>query len=193
MGSRKVSLVLHWKIFSYPFLFMLNNGNQFQAWKLLLFLKFELILWHCAQWFEQWEFQVGPAVGISAGDELWVARYILEVVWMKKIVINKAIIWWSTFFFVIILRLTLVWKSEDHRNCWSSSSIWPKTIQRHFFLVLFVVFTIHTIYICIVLGKKTMITIWLIFSLCKIIVLDLKEMTRRLVGQHHSIIIMSSG
>lgn len=28
----------------------------------------------------QWEFQVGPAVGISAGDELWVARYILEVI-----------------------------------------------------------------------------------------------------------------
>lgn len=27
----------------------------------------------------QWEFQVGPAVGISAGDEVWVARYILEV------------------------------------------------------------------------------------------------------------------
>ncbi|EOY03038.1 Glutamine synthase clone R1, 1,ATGLN1,1 isoform 2, partial [Theobroma cacao] len=26
----------------------------------------------------QWEFQVGPAVGISAGDELWIARYILE-------------------------------------------------------------------------------------------------------------------
>nr|XP_018687038.1 PREDICTED: LOW QUALITY PROTEIN: glutamine synthetase nodule isozyme [Musa acuminata subsp. malaccensis] len=26
----------------------------------------------------QWEFQLGPAVGISAGDELWVARYILE-------------------------------------------------------------------------------------------------------------------
>lgn len=128
------------------FFLMLKNGNQFQAWKLLLFLKFELILWHCAQWFEQWEFQVGPAVGISAGDELWVARYILEVVWMKKIVINKAIIWWSTFFFVIILRLTLVWKSEDHRNCWSSSFIWPKTIQRHFLLVLFVVFTIHSIY-----------------------------------------------
>jgi len=28
---------------------------------------------------KQWEFQVGPAVGISAGDQLWVARYILEV------------------------------------------------------------------------------------------------------------------
>jgi hypothetical protein len=28
----------------------------------------------------QWEFQVGPAVGISAGDQIWVARYILEVV-----------------------------------------------------------------------------------------------------------------
>ncbi|XP_065850496.1 glutamine synthetase nodule isozyme isoform X2 [Euphorbia lathyris] len=26
----------------------------------------------------QWEFQVGPVVGISAGDEVWVARYILE-------------------------------------------------------------------------------------------------------------------
>ncbi|TYH44405.1 hypothetical protein ES332_D11G192100v1 [Gossypium tomentosum] len=26
----------------------------------------------------QWEFQVGPTVGISAGDELWVARYVLE-------------------------------------------------------------------------------------------------------------------
>jgi len=26
----------------------------------------------------QWEFQVGPVVGISSGDQLWVARYILE-------------------------------------------------------------------------------------------------------------------
>ncbi|XP_071707168.1 glutamine synthetase nodule isozyme-like [Rutidosis leptorrhynchoides] len=26
----------------------------------------------------QWEFQVGPSVGITASDELWVARYILE-------------------------------------------------------------------------------------------------------------------
>jgi glutamine synthetase len=26
----------------------------------------------------QWEFQVGPCVGISAGDQLWMARYILE-------------------------------------------------------------------------------------------------------------------
>jgi len=32
-------------------------------------------------WF-QWEFQVGPSVGISAGDQVWVARYILEV-WMR--------------------------------------------------------------------------------------------------------------
>ncbi|CAI0416279.1 unnamed protein product [Linum tenue] len=28
----------------------------------------------------QWEFQVGPSVGISAGDEVWAARYILEVI-----------------------------------------------------------------------------------------------------------------
>ncbi|KAL4347119.1 hypothetical protein GQ457_17G004970 [Hibiscus cannabinus] len=26
----------------------------------------------------QWEFQVGPSVGISAGDQIWIARYILE-------------------------------------------------------------------------------------------------------------------
>ncbi|PTQ26286.1 hypothetical protein MARPO_3414s0001 [Marchantia polymorpha] len=26
----------------------------------------------------QWEFQVGPSVGIAAGDQLWAARYILE-------------------------------------------------------------------------------------------------------------------
>ncbi|KAM0879661.1 hypothetical protein ACQ4PT_034084 [Festuca glaucescens] len=26
----------------------------------------------------EWEFQVGPSVGISAGDQVWVARYILE-------------------------------------------------------------------------------------------------------------------
>ncbi|XP_010066985.1 glutamine synthetase cytosolic isozyme isoform X2 [Eucalyptus grandis] len=29
----------------------------------------------------QWEFQVGPAVGISAADQVWVARYILEGDW----------------------------------------------------------------------------------------------------------------
>ena len=26
----------------------------------------------------QWEFQVGPCVGIDSGDHLWVARYILQ-------------------------------------------------------------------------------------------------------------------
>jgi len=26
----------------------------------------------------QWEFQIGPCVGIAAGDQLWVARYLLE-------------------------------------------------------------------------------------------------------------------
>ena len=26
----------------------------------------------------QWEFQVGPCLGISAGDHLWMARYILH-------------------------------------------------------------------------------------------------------------------
>ena len=26
----------------------------------------------------QWEFQVGPCIGIDAGDQLWIARYILQ-------------------------------------------------------------------------------------------------------------------
>ncbi|RWW19298.1 hypothetical protein BHE74_00020277 [Ensete ventricosum] len=34
----------------------------------------------CSFYDVQWEFQVGPSVGISAGDELWIARYILEVI-----------------------------------------------------------------------------------------------------------------
>lgn len=25
----------------------------------------------------QWEFQVGPSIGISAGDQMWMARYLL--------------------------------------------------------------------------------------------------------------------
>ena len=26
----------------------------------------------------QWEYQVGPCVGIDAGDQLWMSRYILQ-------------------------------------------------------------------------------------------------------------------
>ena len=26
----------------------------------------------------QWEFQVGPCVGVSAGDDLWMARFLLH-------------------------------------------------------------------------------------------------------------------
>ena len=27
----------------------------------------------------QWEYQVGPSVGIEAGDHIWISRYLLEV------------------------------------------------------------------------------------------------------------------
>ena len=43
----------------------------------VFFFVTSLIIFICL--IEQWEFQVGPAVGITAGDQLWVARYILEV------------------------------------------------------------------------------------------------------------------
>lgn len=26
----------------------------------------------------QWEYQIGPAVGINAGDDVWIARYLLD-------------------------------------------------------------------------------------------------------------------
>ena len=26
----------------------------------------------------QWEFQIGPCIGIDSGDQLWLARYILN-------------------------------------------------------------------------------------------------------------------
>ncbi|RWW05548.1 hypothetical protein BHE74_00006871 [Ensete ventricosum] len=41
----------------------------------------------------QWEFQVGPAVGISAGDELWVARYILEVLTAESLIVVLPFEW----------------------------------------------------------------------------------------------------
>ena len=36
-------------------------------------------VWFSCLGMEQWEFQVGLVVGIAAADQLWVARYILEV------------------------------------------------------------------------------------------------------------------
>lgn len=31
----------------------------------------------------QWEYQVGPSVGIEAGDHIWASRYILEVIYQN--------------------------------------------------------------------------------------------------------------
>lgn len=61
--------------------------------------------------FIQWEFQVGPAVGISAGDELWMARYILEVkLWFFVVV--------GTHFCPAYTDNDYIF-TEDIRNCWS--------------------------------------------------------------------------
>lgn len=49
----------------------------------------------------QWEFQVGPSVGISAGDEVWVARYILEVL--------SAFNWW---------HLSTIWSVLFQFSCY---------------------------------------------------------------------------
>jgi len=58
----------------------------------------------------QWEFQVGPAVGISAGDELWVARYILEVggTWLLLVLLYLPYPWTNFLSCRGSLRL-LVW------------------------------------------------------------------------------------
>lgn len=68
-----------------------NQHLRHKRWSYARSGKIELYLWCCFLSAKlralcsnivicvQWEFQVGPAVGISAGDEVWVARYILEV------------------------------------------------------------------------------------------------------------------
>lgn len=71
-------------------------------------------------WF-QWEFQVGPSVGISSGDQVWVARYILEVrrhvfLWTRTFVGRRRLVLscpsmcdlCAAFFFVLF--------TEDHRD-----------------------------------------------------------------------------
>lgn len=39
-----------------------------------------MIIWTVLLWILQWEYQVGPSVGIEAGDHIWASRYILEVI-----------------------------------------------------------------------------------------------------------------
>ena len=37
----------------------------------------------------QWEYQVGPCEGLTAGDELWVSRYIMERICEEKNVFER--------------------------------------------------------------------------------------------------------
>lgn len=62
----------------------------------------------------QWEFQVGPSVGISAADELWVARYILEVT--SKLPSPSLLLPFTNFSFLFFFHLT-----EDYGNGWCGS------------------------------------------------------------------------
>ena len=57
---------------------MLQNGcNPYDIARDLKVVSIELT--YNNDFMEQWEFQVGPTVGISSGDQVWAARYILEV------------------------------------------------------------------------------------------------------------------
>ena len=63
----------------------------------------------------QWEFQVGPTVGISTGDQVWVARYILEVrraaeTWRAVSLVSAFCLTRRAFLFVAL------WLAEDYRN-----------------------------------------------------------------------------
>jgi hypothetical protein len=51
----------------------------------------------------QWEYQVGPSVGIEAGDHIWISRYILEV---PQTIIKDFphIMSFYFFFFFLIIR-----------------------------------------------------------------------------------------
>lgn len=45
----------------------------------VFFFKMIPMFFVCSLLCGQWEFQVGPTVGIASGDQIWIARYILEV------------------------------------------------------------------------------------------------------------------
>lgn len=53
----------------------------------------------------QWEFQISPTVGIGAGDQLWVARYILEV--------NKKTIYIKHFCFFVLSSIFFLYFSYE--------------------------------------------------------------------------------
>nr|GEV93135.1 glutamine synthetase [Tanacetum cinerariifolium] len=46
----------------------------------MMFLRLEIVFF-VNFFIPLWEFHIGPSMGIAYGDELWAARYILEVDW----------------------------------------------------------------------------------------------------------------
>ena len=68
----------------------------------------------------QWEFQVGPVEGISSGDQVWVARYLLEVVILY---LNRFYCEYVQAFLMAILSFL----TEDHRDIWCKCQLRPKT------------------------------------------------------------------
>lgn len=57
-------------------------------------------------WFLQWEFQVGPSVGIEAGDHIWCARYLLEVRHFLDRLSNKHVVYISLTWSIVWQRIT---------------------------------------------------------------------------------------
>lgn len=69
----------------------------------------------------QWEFQVGPAVGISAADQLWAARYILEVCfWSLKMLLSSIefALLMHTLYFLSFLLNPVVYVSKNCVTGW---------------------------------------------------------------------------
>lgn len=84
----------------------------------------------------QWEYQVGPSVGIEAADHMWCSRYILEVIHSLLLLglWNCRTLWKSIktagatsmkkdlfFYFLFILYQ---WRKDFNGYKWSVRNIW---------------------------------------------------------------------
>jgi len=88
----------------------------------------------------QWEYQVGPSVGIEAGDHIWASRYILEVIHFAYflVFIHIHTPWLDHLVqYNVLLRLCLL--------CGSCSWLYVQLNIKNF---LFALRLIHCYYLC---------------------------------------------
>jgi len=86
----------------------------------------------------QWEYQVGPSVGIEAGDHIWASRYILEVIHFAYL---------SVYTHTVGLFNTKVkfLKEPIHKECHSTLILWVFLVQYNVKGFSFCVVLVHVL------------------------------------------------